>query len=47
VPITLSVQLDPVTHAFVLATAFVTSLMFALGALLPVLLLLRWLLAFG
>jgi hypothetical protein len=36
--------MDPNTHAFVLATAFVTSLTFALGAWIPVLLALRWLL---
>ena len=33
--------LDPNTHAFVLATAFFTSLFFALAAWLPVALLLR------
>lgn len=29
-------SLDPNTHAFVLATAFFTSIMFAIAALLPV-----------
>jgi hypothetical protein len=36
--------MDPTTHAFVLATAFFTSLFFALAAWLPVGLLLRKLL---
>ena len=40
-------QLDPDTQAFVLATAFVTALTFALGMLLPVVLALRWLFAIG
>ena len=39
-----AVNLDPNTHAFVLATAFFTSLMFALAAWLPSVLLLRYLL---
>ena len=39
-----AVNLDPNTHAFVLATAFFTSLMFALAAWLPVVFLLRFLL---
>ena len=38
-----AVNLDPNTHAFVLATAFFTSLMFALAAWLPCVLLLRYL----
>jgi hypothetical protein len=33
--------MDPNTHAYVLATAFITSLLFALGAWLPVALMLR------
>ena len=37
-------NLDPNTHAFVLATAFFTSLFFALAAWLPAALLLRHLL---
>jgi hypothetical protein len=37
-------RLDPNTHAFVLGTAFMTSLTFALAAWLPVALVLRWLL---
>ena len=37
-------QMDPSTHAYVLATAFFTSVFFALGAWLPVGLLLRALL---
>jgi hypothetical protein len=40
-------QLDPNTHAFVLATAFFTSLFFAIGAFLPVALLLHWLVSGG
>lgn len=36
--------MDPNTHAFVLATAFFTSLFFALAAWIPLLLLLRSLL---
>ncbi len=39
-----AVNLDPNTHAFVLATAFFTSLLFALAAWLPCVLLLRYLL---
>ena len=39
-----ALNLDPNTHAFVLATAFFTSLFFALGAWLPVGLFLRHLL---
>jgi hypothetical protein len=39
-----AVNLDPNTHAFVLATAFFTSLMFALAAWLPCVFLLRFLL---
>src|SRR3989304_2281230 len=35
-PEDLAVSLDPNTHAFVLATAFFTSIMFAIAALLPV-----------
>jgi hypothetical protein len=35
------VNLDPNTHAFVLATAFFTSLFFALAAWLPLLVLLH------
>jgi len=35
------VPVDPNTHAFVLATAFFTSLFFALGAWLPLVLVLR------
>ena len=37
-------SLDPNTHAFVLATAFFTSIFFAMGAFLPVALVLRFLL---
>ncbi len=37
-------NLDPNTHAFVLATAFFTSLFFALAAWLPLLLMLQRLL---
>lgn len=37
-------KLDPNTHAIVLATAFFTSLFFALAAWIPVGLLLRWIL---
>ena len=40
---TRDMQLDPNTHAFVLATAFFTSLFFAMGAFLPVALFLHWL----
>jgi hypothetical protein len=36
-------MLDPNTERFVLATAFVTALFFALGALVPAAALLRWL----
>ncbi len=36
-----AVQMDPNTHAYVLGTAFFTSLFFALAAWLPVGLLLR------
>jgi hypothetical protein len=38
---------DPNTHAFVLVTAFLTSLMFAIGAWLPVAFALHWLLFGG
>jgi hypothetical protein len=38
------VALDPITHAFVLATAFFTCLFFAIAAWLPVGLFLRWIL---
>jgi hypothetical protein len=37
-------MLDPITERFVLATAFFTALFFAIGALAPVALFLRWLL---
>jgi hypothetical protein len=39
-----AVNLDPNTHAFVLATAFFTSLMFAIAAWLPCVFLLRFIL---
>jgi hypothetical protein len=35
------VPVDPKTHAFMLATAFFTSLFFALGTWLPLLIVLR------
>jgi hypothetical protein len=37
-------QLDPNTMGWVYATAFLTSLFFAIGAFIPAALLLRWLL---
>jgi hypothetical protein len=40
-------QLDPNTHAYVVATAVLTSMFFALGAWLPVGLLLRAILGVG
>jgi hypothetical protein len=40
----IAVNLDPNTHAFVLATAFFTSLLFALAAWLPAVLLFRYVL---
>lgn len=43
-PLFCGMRLDPNTHGFVLATAFFTSLFFAIGAWIPVLLLLRWVL---
>jgi hypothetical protein len=36
-----AVNLDPNTHAFVVATAFVTSVLFAIAAWIPAALLLR------
>ena len=41
-PLFCGMKLDPNTHGFVLATALFTSLFFAIGAWIPVLLLLRW-----
>jgi hypothetical protein len=37
-------KLDPNTMGFVYATAFLTSVFFAIGAFIPVALVLRWLL---
>lgn len=42
-----ALNLDPNTHAFVLATAFFTSIFFALAAWIPAGLLLRWFLIGG